>query len=191
MSALSLISLVFGIVGVLLTIRQSIWCWPFALIATLSSLFDFFSVRLFGDMALQVFYFASGVYGWVYWKYQQTQSFFVSRMHVKYIVPLIVSTFLQGLLYYYVLAYFRGDLIIADALLTAASVTTTYMMTRKWLENWGCWVVIDVAYCALYIYKNMPLYAVLYLVFAAMSVYAFTTWNKQWRAYLMINKPNQ
>lgn len=188
MSAFSIISLVFGTIGVFLTIRQSIWCWPFALIATLSSMIDFFSVRLFGDMALQVFYFASGVYGWVYWKQHQVQDFIVSRMQTKYIAPLIAGTLLQGLLYYYVLAYFRGDLIIADALLTAASVTTTYMMTRKWLENWGCWIVIDTAYCVLYLSKNMPLYAVLYLVFTGMSVYAFISWKKQWRAYQMPNK---
>ena len=83
MTLLSIISLVFGSIGVILTIKQSIWCWLFALIGTVTSMIDFFEARLFGDMALQVFYFIAGVYGWVFWKQQQQQVFVVTHTPPK------------------------------------------------------------------------------------------------------------
>lgn len=178
MTILSIISLVFGSIGVILTIKQSIWCWLFALIATLSSMIDFFEARLFGDMALQVFYFIAGVYGWVFWKQQQQQVFIVTHTPKKNIGVLIVATIAQSVLYFFVLSYFRGDAVLVDAILTAASVTTTYMMMRKWWQNWWCWIVIDLLYVLLYLYKQMPLYAVLYLVFTAMSIYGVSSWKK-------------
>ncbi len=178
MTLWSVISLIFGSLGVILTIKQRIWCWPFALIATLSSMVDFFEARLFGDMALQVFYFIAGVYGWIFWKQQQQQVFVVTHTPKKFISVLIIATIAQSVLYFFILNYFRGDVVLADAILTAASVTATYMMMRKWWQNWWCWIVIDLLYVILYLYKQMPLYAVLYLVFTAMSIYGVISWKK-------------
>jgi nicotinamide mononucleotide transporter len=178
MTFLSLISLVFGTIGVWLTVRQTIWCWPFALIATVSSCIDFFNARLFGDMSLQLFYFVSGVYGWVFWKSQEKTVFSVTHIPTTQILFLIVATLLQWLIYFFILSHFRGDSVLVDAGLTAASVTATYMMTRKWLQNWWCWIVIDLLYTALYVHKQMYLYAVLYLIFTAMAVYGAISWKR-------------
>ncbi|MDI9339403.1 MAG: nicotinamide riboside transporter PnuC [Sediminibacterium sp.] len=178
MTTLSIISLVTGSAGVILTIRQSIWCWPMALIATLTSAADFYAARLYGDMALQGLYFITGIYGWIYWNRESQEAFKVSRMPAAYILPLLGLTVIQAVLYYFALRFFKGDVVLVDAVLTATSVTVTYMMTRKWFENWWCWVVIDTFYVGLYFYKQMPLYALLYLIFTAMALYGAISWKK-------------
>ena len=61
------IALITGVLGVLLTIFESIWCWPTALVSVVISGATFFNQRLFGDFGLQIFYFISGIYGWIYW----------------------------------------------------------------------------------------------------------------------------
>jgi nicotinamide mononucleotide transporter len=177
MTAWSIISLVFGTIGVWLTIRQTIWCWPFAIIATITSAIDFLNARLFGDMSLQLFYFVSGVYGWAFWRIKSKETFVVTHLPNYFIWLLIAVTLLQWLVYYFILNYFHGDSVIADAGLTAASVTATYMMTRKWLQNWWCWILIDVLYVLLYLYKGLYLYALLYFIFTAMSVYGAISWK--------------
>lgn len=180
MSVLSIISLLTGTAGVILTIRQSIWCWPLALVATVTSAVDFYEARLLGDMALQVLYFVSGIYGWVYWKRKNnTEVFNVNRIPVKYIFPLLGLTGIQAAAYYFILRFFKGDAVLIDAVLTAASITATYMMTRKWRENWWCWVAIDAFYIGLYVFKQMPLYALLYLIFTAMAVYGAISWHRK------------
>ena len=179
MTILGIISLIFGVAGVLLTIKQSLWCWPAALISVITSGYEFFESRLYGDFALQAFYFISGVYGWVYWNKNKNKEFIVTILPIKFIIPLICVTLLQAILYYFVLRYFNGDQVLFDAILTACSITATYMMTKKWLENWFCWVLIDFAYIILYIIKDLWLYAILYLVFTLMAGYGFYKWKKQ------------
>ena len=65
-----------------------------------------------------------------------------------------------------------------DATLTACSLTATYMMTKKWVENWFVWVLIDGAYVVLYGVKYMCVFAVLYLFFTIMAFYGWIKWRK-------------
>ena len=82
MSYLSLIAFVFGVLGVWLTIKQNILCWPVSIIAVLASIFEFYNERLFGDMSLQIFYFFAAVYGWIFWNQQNKKVFVVTKMPV-------------------------------------------------------------------------------------------------------------
>jgi nicotinamide mononucleotide transporter len=179
MSLLSIIALITGTLGVWLTIKQSIWCWPFALLATLSSIIEFYEVRLFGDMALQIFYFFAGVYGWIYWKKKQNENFSVQKLEKRLIPFFLLIIVLQALLYYYLLVYFKGDRPFLDSVLTACSLTTTYMMTKKYSENWLIWVFIDGTYILLYGLKEMWLFAILYLFFTIIAFYGWLKWKKE------------
>jgi nicotinamide mononucleotide transporter len=179
MSLLSFIALVFAVLGVWLTIKQTIWCWPVSLVAVVISIVVFYEERLFGDMSLQVFYFFAGIYGWVYWEEHRKRDFKVENMKLSWVPVLIIATALQSILYYYLLLYFKGDKPFLDAVLTAASLTTTYMMTRKWVENWITWVIIDLIYVLLYLLKDMYLFAILNFLMAAVAFYGWLKWKKE------------
>jgi len=178
MSILSILAFVFGLAGVWFTIQKSIWCWPLALVSVLASFIEFYQQKLFGDMGLQVFYFGAGIYGWYYWSKKQRQTFHVNHTPKGVWTLLFVLTLVQGIAYYFLLSTLRGDQALFDAVLTAASLTATFMMTKRWIENWLAWVIIDLAYVALYGIKNMWLFALLYFVFAGMAWYGW----KQWKA---------
>jgi nicotinamide mononucleotide transporter len=178
MTLLSLIAFVFGVLGVWFTIKQNILCWPISIIAVIASIVEFYEQRLFGDMALQIFYFFAACYGWIFWNRQKNTAFVVSKMRIKNWPLLILITLAQSVLYYYLLSYFKGDQVLFDAILTACSLTTTYMMTRKWLENWVAWVFIDGAYVFLYGIKEMWVFALLYLMFAIIAYYGWMKWRK-------------
>ncbi|MEI6019982.1 MAG: nicotinamide riboside transporter PnuC [Bacteroidota bacterium] len=178
MSLLELIALISGVLGVWLTIQQSIWCWPIALISVVLSFLAFYQQRLFGDSALQIFYFVAGIYGWYFWKRNSEVLFVVTKLDSKKTPFYILITILQSLIYYFLLRYFKSDQAMFDAILTACSLTATYMMTKKWLENWLIWVFIDSAYVILYIIKDMFLFAVLYAAFAAFAYYGWKKWKQ-------------
>ena len=59
--------MVFGILGVLLTVRQNVWCWPAGIVNVLLFTLVFFHARLYGSSALQVVYLVLSVYGWRQW----------------------------------------------------------------------------------------------------------------------------
>lgn len=178
MSVLGIIAFISGTLGVWLTIKQNIFCWPMALVSVIAAGIDFYFSRLYGDMALQIFYFFAGLYGWYYWNKNIGLSFEVKAVPLKWIPFLLIATALQFALYYYLLLYFEGARPLLDAILTAASLTTTYMMTKKWLENWLLWVLIDGTYILLYALTELWLYGALYLLFAAMAYYGWLKWKK-------------
>ncbi len=173
------IALITGVLGVLLTVFESIWCWPMALISVIISTITFYHNRLYGDMSLNVFYFFSGLYGWYYWNAQRQQAFRVAALPLQYLPHILISIAVQAVAYYYILTYFRSDQVLFDSVLTACSFTCTYLMTRKWVENWLLWILIDAAYVFLYIIKEMPTYAILYSFFTLMAAYGFYAWKKQ------------
>ena len=178
MSALGFIALFSGVLGVWLTIRQNIWCWPMALVSVVASGIDFYNTRLFGDMALQVLYFAQGVYGWLAWHKRKSAEFIASRMPIRYWLFVGLAIAVLWLLVYYVLIYVKGNRAALDALLTAGSLVTTYLMTKKWAENWLLWVVIDATYILLYALTDLWSYALLYAVFTGMAWYGWMQWKK-------------
>lgn len=178
MSLLGILALLSGTLGVWLTIKENIWCWPVSLIAVVSSIFEFYEQRLFGDMSLQILYFFIGIYGWIYWNSKKNEVFVVEKMNLKQLPLLIMITLVQFFIYYKLLIYFNGDRPLLDALLTAASLTATYMMTKKWVENWLAWVLIDATYVLLYGLKDMWLFAVLYLLFTGMAFYGWMKWRR-------------
>lgn len=179
MSVLATIALITGVLGVLFTIMQRIWCWPFALISVVTSSFEFYNERLFGDMALQGFYFVTGIYGWYYWKKNENKEFYVVHTPRTMWFLMFLATIVQSVIYYFLLKQFKGDQIEFDAILTACSITATFMMTKKWIENWAFWVLIDLAYVILYWKKDMPLFSILYFVFTVMAAYGFYSWRTQ------------
>ncbi len=184
MTIWDIIALITGIVGVYLTIKQNSWCWPIATISVIISGVTFFNARLFGDFAMQLFYCAAGIYGWFYWKKNNTKTFIVTKMPNSYWLYVLIGVLCQTSILYFILTYFKGDQIIFDAILTACSFTCTFLMTKKWLQNWLFWIVIDLAYVFLYLLKDLPTYAVLNLIFAIVAAYGYFTWKNQLKPQL-------
>ena len=175
---LEIIALISGVLGVWLTIKENIWCWPVSIIAVLASVAEFYEQRLFGDMGLQLFYLGAAIYGWYFWEKNKTREFKIGKTPLKLIPLLIISTMLLTILLYFLIDFLKGDRALFDATLTACSLTATFMMTKKWVENWLTWIIIDGAYVALYGLKFMWGFAVLYLFFTAMALYGWIKWRK-------------
>lgn len=178
MSLLGIIALISGVLGVWLTIKESIWCWPVSIMSVIASTIEFYEARLFGDMGLQVFYLGAAIYGWYFWDKNKDREFKVEKVPLKLISVLIIATTALTVLFYFLIGFLKGDKVLFDAILTACSLTATYMMTKKWMENWFAWVLIDGAYVVLYGVKFMWLFAVLYLFFTIMAFYGWLKWRK-------------
>lgn len=178
MSFLGIIAFATGILGVWFTIKQNILCWPLGLISVIASMMEFFFQRLYGDMSLQIIYFIAGIYGWIYWKKKQGEEFIVTRIVISESLILFAFTVIQSFIYYFLLIYFKGDRPFLDSILTAFSITTTYMMTKKYLENWLVWTVVDLTYVFLYGLKSMWLFAILNLIFSIIAFYGWLKWKK-------------
>jgi nicotinamide mononucleotide transporter len=70
-----------------------------------------------------------------------------------------------------------SDVPYADAFPTAASVVGQWLLARKHLETWPTWLVVNVASVGLFAWKALWLTAVLYALFALLSVAGWRAWQ--------------
>lgn len=178
MSELEWIAFIAGIAGVWLTIKENIYCWPTAMLSVIIYIFIFFKSKLYGDMALQLFYVAASIYGWFNWvKQKKNQKFYPGYLDNKTSIQFVVLTIIFFIPVYLILLRTDTDVPFIDAALTSFSLSNTWLMSKKKIENWLLWVAIDAVYVLLYIYKSLYLTSVLYAVFAGMALYGYYQWK--------------
>lgn len=180
-SCLELVAVVFGVVSVLLSVRENIWSWPTALVNVALYFALFHSAGLYSDMGLQVVYFVLSLYGWYEWLYggKGRTALAVSRTPgrlwailagIGVVVWAILGRLTSGL---------PGvALPYVDAATTTMSLVAQYMMTRKLLENWTLWIVADVVYVGMFIFKGLYLTAGNYAIYLVLAVMGHVAWKR-------------
>ena len=53
-----------------------------------------------------------------------------------------------------------------------------WMLARKYIEQWWVWLVVDAVSAWLYIYKGIYFTAVLYAIYAIISIFGYCKWEK-------------
>lgn len=61
------------------------------------------------------------------------------------------------------------------------SFVAQLLMTRKILQNWLLWIVVDICYVPLYIHKHLSLTAILYFVLIILAIIGYLDWRKTYR----------
>ena len=65
-----------------------------------------------------------------------------------------------------------------DAGLTSFSLVAQYWTARRWIETWWLWIVADLIYTALFLYKELYLTAGLYALFVALAIRGLAKWSQ-------------
>lgn len=185
MTSLEPIAVAFGIVSVWLSVKEKIWSWPTAIVNVLLYFLIFREQTLYAQMGLQLFYAAISVYGWYHWLYGGARH---TRLRVSR-TPRLERRLLPVLAVVFALAlgallerHTDAALPYVDSFLTAGSLCAQWMMSRKYLENWGLWVALDVGYVTLFLTRGLYLTAFLYGVFLVLAARGHVEWSRSWRA---------
>jgi nicotinamide mononucleotide transporter len=174
----------FGIASVLLSARQNVWSWPLGIVNVALYVLVFHDAKLYADMGLQVIYVVLAAYGWWHWLHggANHSTLRVSRAPSREVVLLALGFFAGTAALSTLLSRATdASLPFADSALTAASLVAQYMMTRKYVECWLVWIVADVAYVVMFIYKSLWMTAGLYLVFCVLAVMGWRHWRASLR----------
>ena len=183
METIQWVAAIAGAVSVYLSARENIWSWPTAIVNVGLYIIVFLHSGLYSDMGLQVVYLVLSIYGWYEWLYGGTgrTELKVSRATSK---EWFVSTAI-AVVFWLILARVTSRipgvaLPYLDSGLTTISLVAQWMMTRKIIENWILWIIADVVYVPMYIYKRLDVTAALYAVFLVLAVIGLRSW---WRSY--------
>jgi nicotinamide mononucleotide transporter len=172
---------VTGVANVWLVTRESIWAWPLGVLNAVFYIIVFARTGLYSDTGLQGVYFVLSLYGWWHWLRggPQHEPVVVSRTPAR--LWLLLTAIMVGtwLLLSAITSRIPGAAMPhLDAALVAISLVAQWMMTRKLLENWLLWIAVDVVYIGLFVNRQLPLTAVLYLVFLGLAILGYVQWRR-------------
>ena len=186
MTSWEMLAVFLSVTYLLLAIKESLWCWPAAFVSTLIYSILFFDASLLMDSALNIFYLVMAIYGWYSWKYGnikardkdlEINSYGLAK-NLKIIAILIIISLGLG----YIMAnYTSADFAYLDTFTTVFAVFSTYMLTKKVLENWIYWVVIDSVSIYIYINKGFYLTAVLFGLYTILAIVAYKKWENEYK----------
>jgi nicotinamide mononucleotide transporter len=181
---LELISFVLSVITVLLNIRRNHWGWLFAIVSSAAYGIVFFQSRLYGDAGLQAVFIAASIWGWSEWlRGAKAGPLAVGRLgRAGWAWSLAGWAIAFLLLARFLHAFTDTDVPHMDGFLTAGSLLGTILTAKKKIENWHTWIVVDILYVGLYIYKGLNLTAILYAVFVVLAVLGLRAWGLAARA---------
>jgi nicotinamide mononucleotide transporter len=55
------------------------------------------------------------------------------------------------------------------------------MLSRKFVEQWLVWLVVDMISVCLYLYKGIPITGGLYMVYCVLAVVGYVRWLREAR----------
>jgi nicotinamide mononucleotide transporter len=178
---IEIIGFVSGFVFIFLEIKENKWMWPVGFLSALFYIIVFFQTKFYADMSLQFYYLAVSVYGWHIWTKgkKEEDKIAVSSSTFRQFVLLFVASFLLFILFSYILkTYTDSPVPYWDSLTTALSITATWMLAKKIIEQWFVWIFVDLLSAVLYIYKDLYLTSLLYFIFAILAVIGYLQWKK-------------
>ena len=178
---LETLAVVLGIGYLLLAMRESSLCWYCAFLSTALYVWIFGDVSLYMESALNVYYMAMAIYGWLQWQRGGADKRGVkiirwtARQHILGVAIILAASVTSG---YLLSSNTAAKLPYLDSFTTWGSVFTTIMVAQKVLENWLYWIVINSVSIYLYIDRGLDQTAAMFFLYLVLATIGFLTWKK-------------
>jgi nicotinamide mononucleotide transporter len=182
MNLVEAVAVAMTLVGIVLTIKQRISCWPVAIVGILAYLIVFIRAKLYADAAIQPIFIAQNIYGWWFWARGgargEGQAPIVTldwRNRAVWLAGTAIVSLLVGA---GLSRWTDAAAPYADAVLSTGSLAANWLLARKVLENWWLWIAVDIGYVILFWSKNLLLSAGLYVVLLALAIGGLMEWRR-------------
>lgn len=154
------------------------WGWALGFVAGAIGVGLYALKQTWAMSLLNGYYVAMAVYGWWSWGRQQADRGFVREPLRVHAVLVPAGLVLAAVMAWALGRYLDGTFPQLDAFITVFSFAATWMMARKWVENWLYFIVAD----AVAVYFNWRLgyngYALLNIVYLGLSAAGYVRWSR-------------
>ena len=185
MNTVEIFGLFAGSLSIALLIKQNIWTWPVGIAYTVASLHVFYTAKLYADFTLHVFFLIMSLYGWYYWLRGNNRidsELLVSREEKKVLVySLVICSVAIIFTSNLFTLYTDADLPYWDSTTSILSIFAIWLQSRKKIESWIFWLIIDILSVGIYFYKELYFYSLLYSIYVVMAFLGYVAWLESYR----------
>lgn len=176
-----------GVLCVVLAAKGNIWTYVFGMYNTFGYAYIAFNNNLFGEMGLNLFFFAPmNIVGFIMWrKFLDGKIVKMRQMSNKYRIITgiicVISTFILGFLLSLIP---KQNTPYIDATTNVLSVIATFLMTLRYKEQWLLYIVLNIFTIILWSYRviveaqDSLMMIVMWSAYLVNSVYGYYNWSK-------------
>ncbi|MDO4781962.1 MAG: nicotinamide riboside transporter PnuC [Capnocytophaga felis] len=195
---LEIIGVCFGLLSVYFSKKRNIWVYPTGIISTVIFVYLLWVSRLFGDMLINAYYTIMSIYGWVLWAKSSKDNIHIEVSKTTkrdWLISLGLAVFswlfVTGvyLLKPYINSGFSSDEISfdfqyftwvdwTDIFTTSIFLVGMWLMAKRKIENWICWIIGDVISVPLYYHKGLVFSSFQYFIFTIIAIAAYFEWKR-------------
>ena len=186
---LSFIASILGIIFVILEVHEKTSMFMIGIIGSLCSvLYLYFWSPLLWDMSIALVYIILNLYGLYYWTHPEKKrqradhslntKTLTSKDWYKYLIICLIGIIV---LYYIGIIWgkYSSPLQAAtDATTTVLAILAQWLVTKKYLEMWYLWILVNIISIPLYMSINSYAYVMVYIYYLVMSFYGLYTWKQ-------------
>lgn len=204
LSYIEAIGTIFGLLCIWFASQEKTINYLFGLVNVTLFAIIFFQISLYASLLLQIFFFVANIYGWYAWT-RQTENHEI-ELKIRWLsVPktliwVAICAVSIGLMTFHIDAVFSFLTTIAvnimqalgmnvampvldpdpqpfwDSTMTVLSIAAMILMTRKYVENWLLWVIIDLISIAIFIDQGVYFMAVEYAILTFIALNGSRLW---------------
>ncbi|ENU1225907.1 MULTISPECIES: nicotinamide riboside transporter PnuC [Providencia] len=206
LSYIEAVGTVAGLLCILLASLEKTINYLFGLINVSLFAVIFFQIQLYANLLLQIFFFVANIYGWYAWS--RVSSSQQAELKIRWLslpkaaITLVISVI--AIIYltfnidavFGVLARWAVELLnlfganlamptiepdafpFWDSAMTILSVVAMILMTRKYVENWLLWVIINVISIVIFFIQGVYAMSLEYLILLGIALNGSRLWIK-------------
>ncbi|MDR9892784.1 nicotinamide riboside transporter PnuC [Pseudenterobacter timonensis] len=193
-----------GLLCIWLASLEKISNYAFGLINVTLFAIIFFQIQLYASLLLQLFFFAANIYGWYAWSRQNNEQ--EAALHIRWLpLPkalgwLAACVIAIGLMTVYINPVFAFLTRVAvavmsglglnvtmpelqpdafpfwDSCMMVLSIVAMILMTRKYVENWLLWVIINVISVVIFALQGVYAMSLEYLLLTFIALNGSRMW---------------
>jgi len=177
------VAVILGLASVWFAKQDNILVYPTGMISTGIFVYLLLQVGLIGDFMINAYYFIMSMYGWYFWT--RTKEGIIehpiARMNSKekrwwFILFMIILLIVGGIYLHF--DKWKDWTAPLDTFTTALFFVGMWLMARKKIEHWIFWIVGDIISIPLYLFKELGLISLQYLIFTVIAIFGYIQWKK-------------
>ena len=185
MDLLEIAATALTLVSVILSVKRSLWQFPFGIAGTGLGFFVFWGAGLYSSAVLQPFFIAVLVYGWWYWlRGEDSRRPKIRSTNLGIVAAsCLIALGFAAAAAFALETYTDANMALGDASILALSIVAQILLSRKRIENWHVWIVINAISVYVYASQALWLYTALYAFFFFNGFWGWWEWRREMRGY--------
>lgn len=179
---LEVVSMAIGLVYLWCEYRASILVWIVGIIMPIVDIVLYWQNGLYADSVMDGYYALAAIWGFVVWKWgkkKETSNLNITHFPLRKLWSVVLAFLaIWGVVYLWLIYGTPSNVPISDSFVNALCIIGLWALSRKYIEQWFIWIVVDIIKTVLYAYKGIPVKGSYYALSVVIAVFGYFKWKK-------------